>query len=88
MRCFTTTTRPIDNRGDGRDFGCNPPTKGRPPLSAKRRDVLTLLDIVLRCINLLNETESIENKPKFFEPEIPRQITFHCSKGAHLQLLQ
>lgn len=44
---FTITRRPIDNIGDGLDFGCNEPTKGMLPPSANRREVLGLLDIVL-----------------------------------------
>lgn len=45
---FTTTKSPIDTRGDGWDLECNAPTKGRLPLSPKRRDALGLLDIVLQ----------------------------------------
>lgn len=47
---LTTTTSPIDNKGDGRDLGCNEPIKGRLPLSAKRRAVFTLLDIVVQLL--------------------------------------
>lgn len=43
---FTTTKIPMDNSGDGWDLGCNAPTKGMLPPSAKRRAALGLLDII------------------------------------------
>ena len=36
MRIQTTRTRQIDKRGDGRDFECKAPTKGKLPLSPTR----------------------------------------------------
>lgn len=42
---FTTTTSPIDNKGDGRDFGWKEPTNGMLPTSPRRREVFGLLDI-------------------------------------------
>lgn len=46
---FTTTTSPIDNKGDGRDLGCKEPTNGILPASAKRR--VGLLDILTSSNN-------------------------------------
>lgn len=47
---ITTRTRPMDKKGEGRDFGFKDPLKGMPVPSPKRLDKLAgLLDICICC---------------------------------------
>lgn len=54
----TTTTSPIDSKGDERVLDCEEPTSGRPPLSAMRRAGFTgLLDMIVIEISLTKKKE-------------------------------
>lgn len=46
---ITTRTRPMDKKGEGRDFGFKDPIKGMPVPSPKRLDKLAGLLNICRC---------------------------------------